>query len=50
MAATVLKTDGLASAKPGFVDRMIHAAYAQGRSQTATFEKSAGKLKMAKVL
>ena len=50
VAAEVLKTDGLALAKPGFVDRMIHAAYAQSHAPMATFEKSAGKLKSAKVL
>ncbi|MSU20702.1 MAG: type II toxin-antitoxin system VapC family toxin [Pedosphaera sp.] len=28
-----LATDGLASAKPGFVERLIHGAYDQGKDQ-----------------
>jgi predicted nucleic-acid-binding protein len=44
-AATVLATRALASAKPGFVDRLIHRAYiADGQSRMATFERAASKL------
>ena len=43
-AAAVLATRGLASAKPGFVDRLIHRAYAAGGGQMASFETAAGKL------
>jgi hypothetical protein len=34
----------LASARPGFIDRLIHAAYAESECKMATFEKAAGKL------
>lgn len=50
VAGEVLQTEGLASAKPGFVDRMIHQTYAQGKARTATFEKSAAKLPAAILL
>ena len=43
-AGRVLTQPGLATAKPGFVDRLIHAAYAASESHMATFEKAAGKL------
>lgn len=43
-AGDVLAQPGLASAKPGFVDRLIHAAYTESECQMATFEKAAGKL------
>jgi len=49
-AAEVLTTDKLASAKPGFVDRLIHRAYTAATGEMATFEKSAGKLKAVRVL
>ncbi len=49
-AAEVLATDGLASAKPGFVDRLIHGAYAGAADEMVTFEKAAGKLKSVRVL
>ena len=48
--AEVLATDGLASAKPGFVDRLIHGAYTAAADEMATFEKAAGKLKSVRVL
>ncbi len=44
-AAEALATRGLASARPGFVDRLIHRGYvtaAQGRM--VTFERAAAKL------
>jgi predicted nucleic acid-binding protein len=47
-AASVLS--GSHGSKPGFVDRMIHAAYTKGGGQMATFEKSAGKLPGVKLL
>jgi predicted nucleic-acid-binding protein len=48
--ADVLATTGLASAQPGFVDRLIHGAYVSAGDSMATFEKSAGRLKSARVL
>jgi predicted nucleic acid-binding protein len=50
-AAEVLATRGLASAKPGFVDRLIHRGYvtaSQGRM--VTFERAAAKLDSVIVL
>lgn len=49
-ADSVLKTRGLASAKPGFVDRLIHAEYEAGLDGMATFEKKAGRLASTRVL
>lgn len=49
-AAEVLSVDGLASAKPGFVDRLIHGAYAGAADKMATFEKAAGKLRSVRVM
>ncbi len=49
-AAGVLQTPNLASAKPGFVDRLIHAAYANDQARLVSFEKAVGKLAGAKVL
>jgi predicted nucleic acid-binding protein len=48
--AEVLAVDGLASAKPGFVDRLIHGAYAGASDEMVTFEKAVGKLKCVRVL
>lgn len=50
-AADVLATRGLAVAKPGFVDRLIHRGYVtadQGRM--VTFERASGKLDAVIVL
>lgn len=45
VAADVLATNGLASAKPGFVDRLIHRTYvAASGGRMATFERAAAKL------
>jgi predicted nucleic acid-binding protein len=49
-AAEVLKTDGLASARPGFIDRLIHQAYVEKGGSMATFEKEAARLKSVRVL
>ncbi len=49
-AARILAMSGLASAKPGFVDRLIHASYTNSGESMATFEKSAGKLERVRVL
>jgi predicted nucleic acid-binding protein len=46
----VLAQAGLASAKPGFVDHLIHAHYTAAGGTMATFEKSAGKLPKVTVL
>ena len=43
-AGRVLTQPGLASAKPGFVDRLIHAGYLETEWKMATFERAAGKL------
>ncbi|MFO7534617.1 MAG: PIN domain-containing protein [Kiritimatiellia bacterium] len=44
-AASVLAVPGLATAKPGFVDRLIHAHYAKGKEEgMATFERAAQSL------
>ncbi len=48
--AEVLALEGLASAKPGFVDRLIHEAYASTADAMVSFEKAAGKLKSVRVL
>jgi predicted nucleic acid-binding protein len=49
-APQVLQTPNLASSKPGFVDRLIHASYGKDQARLVSFEKSAGKLPRAKVL
>jgi predicted nucleic acid-binding protein len=49
-ADRILSMPGLASAKPGFVDRLIHASYTGSGETMATFEKSAGKLERVRVL
>lgn len=49
-AAEVLAADGLASAKPGFVDRLIHGSYAAASAGMVTFEKAGGKLDGTRVL
>jgi predicted nucleic acid-binding protein len=46
----VLRTPNLASAKPGFVDRLIHATYSNDQARLVSFEKSISKLAGAKVL
>lgn len=46
----VLATPKLATAKPGLVDRLIHADYVRVLDQVLTFEKAAGKLGRARVL
>jgi predicted nucleic acid-binding protein len=50
VASEVLATEGLASAKPGFVDRLIQGAYVSTGGSMATFEKASGKLKSVRVL
>ena len=49
-AEDVLRTANLATAKPGFVDRLIHATYADQQACLITFEKAAGKLPKARML
>lgn len=49
-ALAVLQTPRLASAKPGFVDRLIHQGYLQDGGAMASFEKSAGKLDGTRVV
>ncbi len=43
-------TPNLANAKPGFVDRIIHAEVRSHGGQLLTFEKAAGKLSATKIL
>jgi len=50
VAAEILAAEGLASAKPGFVDRLIQGAYVVSGGSMATFEKASGKLKSVRVL
>ena len=50
-ATTVLALPGLESARPGFIDRLIHGQYLQGGvTEVATFERSARKLPHMRVL
>jgi predicted nucleic-acid-binding protein len=49
--ATVLATPNLESAKPGFIDRVIHGSYVRsGVDEVVTFEKAAGRLPAVRVL
>ncbi len=49
--AEVIATPGLESAKPGFIDRVIHANYLRsGVEEVVTFEKAAAKLPSVRVL
>ena len=50
VAIEVLALERLASAKPGFVDRLIQGAYISGGGSMASFEKAAGKLDSVVVL
>ncbi|HER20466.1 MAG TPA: type II toxin-antitoxin system VapC family toxin [Chromatiales bacterium] len=49
-AAAVLRIPRLASAKPGFVDRLIHEGYMCDADRVATFELAAKKLQRSIVL
>jgi len=49
-AAEVLAVPRLATANPGFVDRLIHAEYAHSAGEILTFEKAAGRLPRVRVL
>ena len=49
-AAAVLAEPNPATAKPGFVDRLIHAEYRQAAKEILTFEKAAGRLPGVRVL
>lgn len=46
-ALSILQTPGLGTAKPGFVDRLIHAHYLHETAGMLTFEKAAAKLPQA---
>lgn len=49
--AEVIETPRLESAKPGFIDRVIHANYRRsGAREVVTFEKAAAKLPTVRVL
>jgi len=49
-AAEVMAIPGLATAKPGLVDRLIHGGYVREVDQIVTFEKAARKLPRTRVL
>ncbi|MFV1996183.1 MAG: hypothetical protein ACC661_12165 [Verrucomicrobiales bacterium] len=49
-APVVLNIPRLASAKPGFVDRLIYEGYLREGREMATFEKKSGRLEKALVL
>jgi len=46
----LLATEGLAAAKPGFLDRLIHAEASTARLPLVTFEKAAARLPHTQVL
>ena len=50
VAPKILKTKNIATANPGFVDRMIHLGYLQDGQEMATFEKKSGRLEGVQVL
>ncbi|MBN1675770.1 MAG: PIN domain-containing protein [Kiritimatiellae bacterium] len=49
-APEVLATPGLATAKPGFVDRLIHAEYMRSVKEILTFERGGARLRAVRVL
>ena len=49
-AAAVLAGRDLPTAKPGFVDRLIHAEYRRAAGEVLTFERAAGRLAGVRVL
>mgnify|MGYP001598318038 CR=1 FL=1 len=49
-AASVLRLPNLATAEPGFVDRLIHAEYMRSAKEVLTFEKSGARLPGVRVL
>ena len=51
VAGSVLALPGLASAKPGFADRLIHEGYRRGGAgEMVTFEEAARKLPHVRLL
>lgn len=46
----LLAAEGLASAKPGFLDRLIHAEASAARLPLVTFEQAAGRLPFTHLL
>ena len=46
----LLATEGLATAKPGFLDRLIHAEATTARLPLVTFEKAAARLPHTQLL
>jgi predicted nucleic-acid-binding protein len=46
----LLATEGLATAKPGFLDRLIHAEATTARLPLVTFEKAAARLPHTQIL
>lgn len=49
-AARTLRVPSLERAKPGFVDRLIHADYESQTERMLTFERATGKLPRVRVL
>jgi predicted nucleic acid-binding protein len=50
LARAVLALPGVATGKPGLVDRLIHGQYAAEGAALATFDKAAGRLPGAQLL
>ena len=49
-SGAVLAVPDLATANPGFVDRLIHAEYARSTGEVLTFERAAGRFPGVRVL
>lgn len=49
-AKAVLAIPNLATARPGFIDRLIHAEYERSAKEMLSFEKAAGRLTRVRVL
>jgi len=49
-SVAVLAVPDIATTNPGFVDRLIHAEYANSAGEVLTFEKAAGRLPGVRVL
>ncbi len=50
LARAVLATPGVATGKPGLLDRLIHGQYADEGASLVTFDKAAGQLPGAQLL
>lgn len=50
VAAQVLKTPGVASGSPGFIERLVHRQYVSGGDQMATFDRATQRLNGVRLL